>query len=262
MNPRFSLCVASQDRCSRRRRRRLRHTGYFYCGLVVMACGLGLTHRAALGVPVTSLKLQVGEVRVLSVKDVARVAVGNGHVINAVTTEEKEVILFARHAGSSSLHVWSENGQRHRYHVDVAPEGAREVRKELKKVLDRIPNARVSTVGGKLLVEGELVSDDDRERIAALSKRYPQLLDFTSQVGWDRMVLLDVQVVEVPRSRMRELGVKWNPYAEGGVNAGLAWDAGSGRFQTRPGQGPLSVPYPGRQAAGYFGINALLSARW
>src|SRR3546814_11979407 len=75
------------------------------------------------------------------------------------------------------------------------------------------------------------------------------------------MVLLDVQVVEVPRSQLRELGVKWNPHTEGGMTAGLAWDAGSGRFDNRPGQAPLSIPYPTRQAAGYFGVNAFLSAR-
>src|SRR3546814_19343920 len=75
------------------------------------------------------------------------------------------------------------------------------------------------------------------------------------------MVLLDVQVVEVPRSQLRELGVKWNPHTEGGMTAGLAWDAGSGRFDNRPGQAPLSIPYPTRPAAGSFGVNALLSAR-
>lgn len=148
----------------------------------------------------TLLKLQVGEVKVLSHADIARVAVGDGHVINAVTTDEKEVIVFARHEGSSALQIWSTNGERHRYQIDVAPEGARQIQKELRGVLERIPNVRVSVVGDKLVVEGDDLSDGDRERVAALSKRYPQLLDFTGQVGWDRMVLLDVQVVEVPRT--------------------------------------------------------------
>jgi len=229
--------------------------------MLFLAPGLVAFQGMAATRPQTNLKLQVGEVRVLSIKDVARVAVGNGHVVNAVTTDEKEVILFARHAGSSSLHVWSADGKRHRYLVGVAPEGSREIQKELRNVLERIPNAMVSVIGDRLLVEGDLISDGDRERIAALGRKYPQLLDFTSQVGWDRMVLLDVQVVEVPRASLRELGVKWNPYTEGGFNAGLAWDAGSGRFDARPGENPLSVPFQNTAAAGYFGVNALLSAR-
>src|SRR5690554_3353547 len=51
-----------------------------------------LSHAQAVG---SLLRMQVGEVRVFAVPDVARVAVGDGHVLNAVTTEEKEVIVFA-----------------------------------------------------------------------------------------------------------------------------------------------------------------------
>ncbi len=209
----------------------------------------------------TLLKLQVGEVRVLAIPDVARVAVGDGHVVNAVTTEEKEVIVFARNEGSSALQIWSANGVRHAYQIDVAPEGARRTQEELRQVLDRIPNAKVSAVGDKLVVEGDDLSDGDRQRLAELAERYPQLVDFTSQVGWDRMVLLDVEVVEVPRSQLRELGVRWDTESQGGVSAGLAWEGGSSRLEMRPAENPLTLPFPATVAAGYFGANALLSAR-
>lgn len=211
--------------------------------------------------PETLLQMQVGEVRVLSVPDVARVAVGDGHVVNAVTTDEKEVIIFARHEGSSALHVWSDSGKRSRYAIEVAPEGAKQVQKELRSVLDRIPNALVSTVGDKLLIEGDDLSDADRERVLLLSKKYPQLLDFTGQVGWDRMVLLNVQVVELPRSYLHELGVRWDSTSTGGLTGGLGWDAGSRRFLERPGETVLPLPYLSGPAATYFGVNALLAAR-
>lgn len=207
------------------------------------------------------VKMQVGEVKVLAIPDVARVAVGDGHVLNAVTTEEKEVIVFARHEGASAVQVWSANGQRHLYQIEVAPEGTRQIQQELRHVLERIPNAKVSVVGDKLLVEGDDLSDSDRDRVAALSKRYPQLLDFTSQVGWDSMVLLDVQVMEVPRSQLQEWGVRWGGETLGGLNAGLAWDGGSKRLSDRPGEAVVPLSYPAATAAGYFGVNALLSAR-
>ena len=59
-------------------------------------------------------------------------------------------------------------------------------------------------VGGSIVIEGDDLSDQDRARIAALAERYPSVLDLTGQVGWDRMVLLDVQVVEIrPRACVR-----------------------------------------------------------
>ena len=54
----------------------------------------------------------------------------------------------------------------------------------------------------------------------ALAERYPSVLDLTGQVGWDRMVLLDVQVVEILTSRLREFGLKWDGLTQGGVNVG------------------------------------------
>lgn len=207
------------------------------------------------------LALQVGEVKVLAIPDVARVAVGDGHVVNAVTTEDKEIIVFARNEGSTTLQVWSNNGRRHHYHVEVAPEGARQAQEELRGVLERIPHAKVAVVGDKLVIEGDELSDGDRERIAELAKRYPQLLDLTGQVGWDRMVLLDVQVVEVPRAKLRELGLRWGASPSGGLHAGIAWDSGSTRVSERPGETLVPVPFPATVAAGYFGMNALLSAK-
>ncbi|WP_245150661.1 type II and III secretion system protein family protein [Pollutimonas harenae] len=207
------------------------------------------------------LSLQVGEVKVLGIPDVARVAVGDGHIVNAVATDEKEVIVFARHEGSTALQIWSADGQRWQYQIEVAPEGLRQVQQELRSVLERVPHAQLSVVGDKLLVEGDDLSDRDRERIAELAKHYPQLLDFTGQVGWDRMVLLDVQVVEVPRIQLQELGLRWSTVSDGGLNAGLAWDTGSKRLDGRPGESIMPIGFPATMAAGYFGASALLSAR-
>jgi len=207
------------------------------------------------------LEMQVGEVKVFTVPAIARVAVGDGHILNAVTTEEKEVIVFARNAGASALHLWSENGNRISYQVDVVAQGVYQQEAELAQMLARIPGVRMGRVGDKLVVEGDALSDADRERVAILAARYPQLLDFTSQVGWDDMVLLDVQVVEVPRSRLHALGVRWSRGTEGGVNAGLSWDATGRRMLGRPGADPVPAAFPSASLQGYFGVNALLSSQ-
>lgn len=216
---------------------------------------------AAPTAPETPLLLQVGDVRVLGIPGVARVAVGDGKVLNAVSTDDREVIVFARQAGSSTLQAWTADGQQHRYVVEVTPEGTRQLHEELRTVLERIRGARVTSLGDKLLVEGDEISDSDRQRLAELGRRYPQLLDFTGTVGWDQMVLLDVQVVELPRSLLRELGVRWTPASSGGLSAGLGWDTGSRRFADRPGETVLPLAFPTAPAAAYFGVNALLSAQ-
>lgn len=219
-------------------------------------CPAGLSAQA-----IETLELQVGETRVLSHPGVRRVAIGNGQVLGAIAAEGREVVVFARAEGVSSMHIWTAAGRAAAYELRVVPAGAPRLRAEVQALLARIPGARSSEVGGRILIEGDDLSDDDRSRIAALAERYPAVLDFTGQVGWDRMVLLDVQVVEIPTSRLKEMGVRWDGMSQGGLNAGLAWDAGSLGRMSRPGESVIETARPATAAAGYFGVNALLSAR-
>jgi len=159
------------------------------------------------------------------------------------------------------MHVWTNRGLAKAYELRVVPAGAPRLRAEVEALLARIPGARSTEVGGRILIEGNDLSDDDRLRIAALADRYPTVLDFTGQVGWDHMVQLDVQVVEIPTSRLRELGVNWGTTTQGGINAGLAWDAGSLGRMRLPGEEVIETLGSASAAAGYFGVNALLSSR-
>ncbi|MGB3431949.1 type II and III secretion system protein family protein [Achromobacter sp.] len=208
-----------------------------------------------------AIELQVGETRILSHPGVKRVAIGNGQVIGAIEAEGREVVVFARAEGVSSLHVWANGARVKAYELRVVPAGAPRLRAEVEALLARIPGARSTEVGGRILIEGDDLSDDDRLRITALADRYPAVLDFTGQVGWDRMVQLDVQVVEIPTSKLRDLGVRWDGMSQGGINAGLAWDAGSRGRMSRPGEEIIETLGPVSSAAGYFGVNALLSSR-
>jgi pilus assembly protein CpaC len=208
------------------------------------------------------LDLEVGESRVLQIPGVRRVAVGNSQVLSAMAADEREVMLFARQEGTSSVHIWTAAATPEAYTVRVLPAGLRRMRTEVDKLLESIPAARSTQVGGNLVIEGNDLSDEDKARIAALAQRYPGILDFTGQVGWDRMVLLDVQVVELPRSRLTDFGVRWDSATQGGLQAGMIWDGGTaaGMLTERPGVAPLVAPLPVARAASYFGANAVLSS--
>lgn len=126
-----------------------------------------------------AIELQVGETRILSHPGVRRVAIGNGQVLGAVAAEGREVVVFARAEGVSSLHVWTGAARPQAYELRVVPAGAPRLRAEVQALLARIPGARSAEVGGRILIEGDDLSDDDRARIAALAERYPAVLDFT-----------------------------------------------------------------------------------
>jgi pilus assembly protein CpaC len=181
----------------------------------------------------TSLKLEVGSSTVLKISKVDRLAIGNGEVLQATVINQSEIVVFGKKSGTTTLDVWRSEGTRISYKVRVIPEGFSRVQEEIKNLLKTVPMARSTVVGDKLIVEGENLSDADQAKISRLAQRYPELLDFTSQVGWDKMVLLDVQVIEIPSVRLQELGIRWDS----------------------------SLPLPLSGAGGLPGVNGILSAR-
>lgn len=221
------------------------------------------------GQDLPDVEMAVGETQVFPAPAVGRVAVGNGRVLSASTADDRDVVVFANAPGTSSLVIWDRDGTMRRIRITVVPGQAPRVQREIEAFLASMPAVRSRVVGDKVIVEGDDLSDADQGRIAMLARRYPQVVDFTGQLGWERMVMMDVKVVEMPRSRLRELGVRWDGASTGGLNAGLAWDAAVGRplraaaggAEQRPGDSPIALPFPSTSPAGYLGVNALLSAR-
>ncbi len=173
------------------------------------------------------IELFAGESRVFPTPGVARIAVGNGQVITANALDDREIIIFGNAPGTSSLFVWHEDGRYQRLRVNVSPGETSRVAREVAAFLQRIPKARASVVGDKVIVEGDDLSDEDREKVAELAKRYPQIVNFTSPVGWEQTVLMDVKVVEFPKAALRELGLKWIPTG-GGAIGGIWYPGGRG----------------------------------
>lgn len=206
-----------------------------------------------------NLSLQVGDVKVLAFERLARVAVGDGKILNALTNEDREVVIFAKAPGETIVHIWDRDNQGTQLRVRVFAAGERKLQQDIRQMLRRMAHVRTTTVGDKIIVEGDGISDADRERLAVLAKHFPQVVDMTSQIGWDQMVILDVQVLELPRNYLKEFGLRWGA-ATGGVAMGAAWERASAAMTSRPGASALDAPFRAISPIGYFGLNTLLSA--
>jgi len=226
---------------------------------------------------IPEIEMYVGESRVFPSPGVARIAVGNGAILNAAALDGKEIILFANATGTSSLFVWNEDGRYQRVKINIVPGDTGRFAREIAAFLATIPKAKASIIGDKVIVEGSNLSDADLARIDLLGKRYPQIVNFTNPLGFETMVMLDVKVVEFPTSELKELGLKWN--ATGGAAIGGIWSpirrGNNGPYQiniqtgtenpvpiTAPGgNGPVALPNGlNVLSALNLGLNATLSA--
>ena len=188
---------------------------------------------ATLAATMPELTMFQGETRVLAEPNAGRLAVGNGKVLSAAVLDDREILLIANDIGVSSLHIWTANGRNRRVKINVVPAETPRVNREIAAFLANIPNARSSVIGDKVVVEGDSLSNRDQARIEELAKRYPQIINFTNPVGWEKMIVMDVQIVEFPINMLREVGLAWN--ATGGAAVGGIWMPG------RRGNAPLQI---------------------
>ena len=200
---------------------------------------------------IPEIEMFVGESRVFPAPGVARIAVGNGALLTAAALDNKEVILFANGAGTSSLFIWNADGRYQRVKISIVPGDTSRHAREIAAFLSTIPNAKASVVGANIIVEGDDLSDADIVKIEELAKRYPQIVNFTNRIGWEQMVMLDVKVVEFPVTVLREIGLKWS--ATGGAAIGAIWKPGrrgsDGPYQINIATGeanaaPIVTPIP------------------
>lgn len=213
-------------------------------------------------VPVQETVMYLGEARTFKAPNIARIAVGNGGVLSSGAIDQREVLVFANAVGISSLTVWDASGRQATAKITVIPADTTRVLREVRDFLARLPHLRADVVGDKVIVDGDDLSDSDQEKLGIIAQRYPQIVSFASRVGWERMVRLAVEVVELPVSEESRLGVDWSSPTQGGLNLGIASDlAAGGALTGRPGEQPVALPFRDRGVNGYFGINALLTSK-
>jgi pilus assembly protein CpaC len=170
------------------------------------------------------IEMFAGETRVIVEPNAGRLAVGNGKTLSAAVLDDREILLIANEPGISSLHIWTRNGRNRRIKVTVMPGETSRVSREIAAFLEGIPNARAKVIGDKIIVDGDKLSDTDIAKIAELAKKYPQIVNLASKeiaIGWEKMIVMDVKVVELPINALKEIGLKWN--STGGIAVGGIW---------------------------------------
>lgn len=187
---------------------------------------------------VPEIAMFVGESKVFPTPGLGRIAVGNGSLLTASALDKKDIILFANAVGTTSLFVWNEDGRYQRLKVVISQGDTSRFAREISSFLAGIAGTKTSIIGDKVIVEGDGLADLEIAKIDELAKRYPQIVNFTNRLGWEKMILLDVKVVEFPVNELREIGIKWN--ATGGAAVGGIWGPA-----TRGDPNAYSIAVPG-----------------
>lgn len=202
--------------------------------------------------------LYIGKVQVLNESNVKRMAIGNGKVISAVVLDNKQVLVLPEIAGQSDLHLWKKDGSEVIYSFAVFASDSARTLADIRSLLGEGSNISVKMVGDNIVLEGTNVSTEEASKVAELTKRYPQIINLVGKLGLEKMVYIDVKIVEFKKNAFKNLGVKWSTSAPG-FTYGIIGD--SKRSDLLEGANPNAAAPPNVQIrprippfASYFGL--------
>ncbi|MFC0676562.1 type II and III secretion system protein family protein [Lysobacter korlensis] len=197
-----------------------------------------------------------------------RVAVGNGEVLSVHTVGRNEVVLIGTRGGETTLHLWLSDGTQRSIPVSVSADSSDAVAATVRTLLGNVPGLTVMPVGANVVVSGNELDEGTGQRLAAIQKLYPQVLNFASvdPVGMRPMVKMDVQIMEFNRNALEELGIRWDTAIAGPLGGVIKDVTTNPFFRVLPGSNrtfddlrdTLPPRLPGTQA--YFGIASTIAS--
>lgn len=219
-----------------------------------------------------ALTLYAGEARVQRVPAaLRRVAVGDGKLLEVRSIGDRELVLIARAAGDTTLHLWLRDGSQRDVSIHIDAGNAGQIAAMVRRLLEGSGAISVNEVAGNVVLSGNNLSSAELAQVAAVKQLYPQVLDFTTAnaVEMRPMVMMQVRIMEFDKRAMDEIGIKWDTLIEG-PSGGLVHDFSTNRFfRQTPGTFPgvdaggsnvdLPLRVPGTPS--FFGIATSISSR-
>ncbi|MEW6170049.1 MAG: TonB family protein [Candidatus Omnitrophota bacterium] len=162
------------------------------------------------------IKLYLGEIERISVSMPNRVAIGNPLVADVASVTENEIVLTPKGQGATSFTYWDIYGQ-HSYIIQVYAENLNLLRKRVEQILKDTDfnnlNLKVNEDEGKIFLSGQVTTAEDKEKLnKILDPLKDKLVNLIEAKDEKTSVELDVQILELSRDDLKNLGIDWFQY--------------------------------------------------
>lgn len=225
--------------------------------------------------PITSINVYVGEIKILEVGAVDRVAVGKGSLLSTTLLDNGQLLILAEAEGETSVHLWYSDGAESDLKVHVLLKDQDRIVHELTVLLADFKGIEVRKVGEKIFMTGS-IDKADETILATVKEAYKDVIDLTRKIepsvqvqfqeAQNKMVYMDVKITEFNISKLRQLGINWSDSING-PQAALVYDAEDNRFfRGAPTPADLAPSVTGLPTTfagplGYFGIITEITSR-
>jgi len=147
--------------------------------------------------------MYLGEVKVLQIGDIERVAIGNPKVASNSILPKGQLVILADSSGATTMHIWLKDGGEKQFDVVVKEKKTLDNYLELSKLLADIPGIHVEKIGEQTVIKGRL-SERYKQYYLRIMARYKNVLDLVQpgEVRDDISRLLE----DIPNIKIRDIG--------------------------------------------------------
>lgn len=199
---------------------------------------------------------------VLNASGVYKVAVANPEIADVVVISSTQVMLVGKKAGSTTLHIWRSGGQ---FTYTVLVNGNDAGAAEMIKSLLGYPDVNVSVAGGKVILEGMVENQYQRDRAEKLAGAYGEVVNML-EMSHPKQVRIESRIIEISTDKVKNLGIAFGNAADSGSSSGssdnssvsLGTEGSFGFGQSH--QNTVDTGRPFNWFGSYANINAQLNA--
>ncbi len=136
----------------------------------------------------TELTLYEGQSKVISAPNVERMSVGKVDTLSTTLLKNGDVVLTADKAGETTLQIWFSDGHREILPIVIVETNGWREAYEIKQILKDVDGIKVTTIGRKVVIDGELKARD-LSRVNTLKERYPTILVLARSITTEQEVI-------------------------------------------------------------------------
>lgn len=159
--------------------------------------------------PERTITVVVGQTKVLQAAGVREAAVGDAGIADVKPSGDRLLVTGLKR-GATNLTLLSANG-RTEYFVRVLAEDGDALARDVASMLEGVKGVKLKVVGDRVVLLGEIYTDEDARKIDAIRALFPQVVSLAEKnvVSIDRMVQIDVKLMEISRQAAVNFGLNW-----------------------------------------------------
>jgi pilus assembly protein CpaC len=158
--------------------------------------------------PIQQLDIVVKSSRVITLDGrIPKFQVFNEEIVVATPVSENQIQVFAKTPGATQLNVWDTNDRQYTIDISVVAD-ARMIESILNSQLP-FASLKVTPIGEGAILSGTVTSAEDVERAVSITEQFYTTVINNIKVVGVQQVLLHTKLMEVSRTKLRDLGIDW-----------------------------------------------------